>query len=85
MLALSTLFPSIERPGFGRFVARQFDAVARTGGVDLTVVCPVPRQSAHGEARDYPVHYVRFASLPVIGARWNPGSIARAILPLVLR
>lgn len=85
VLSISTLFPSAARPRFGLFVARQFDALAASGKTDLTVVCPVPRQSACGEPRAYPVHYIRFGAAPLIGARWNPALIARAVLPLAHR
>ena len=85
VLSLSTLFPSDERPRLGGFVARQFDALAARGDVDLTVICPVARQKARGAPRAYPVHYVRFTAIPKIGARWSPGRIARAVLPLARR
>ena len=82
VLSLSTLFPSDARPRLGGFVARQFDALAARGDVDLTVICPVARQKARGAPRAYPVHYVRFTAIPKIGAHWSPGRIARAVLPL---
>lgn len=82
VLSLSTLFPSDARPRHGGFVARQFDALAERGDVDLTVICPVARKKAHGAPRAYPVHYIRFTAIPKIGARWSPGMIARAALPL---
>ena len=82
VLSLSTLFPSDARPRLGGFVARQFDALAARGDVDLTVICPVARQKARGGARAYPVHYVKFTAIPKIGARWSPGRIARAVIPL---
>ena len=85
VLSLSTLFPSEARPRFGQFVARQFDALAERGDVDLTVIVPVARRLARGEPRAYPVHYVPFPAIPLIGARSNPGLIARAVLPLVRR
>lgn len=82
VLSISTLFPSRARPGFGRFVARQFDAIVAAGEIDLTVICPVARTSASGDPRGYPVHYVGFGAVPFVGARWNPALIARAVLPL---
>lgn len=101
VLSLSTLFPSAARPGFGLFVARQAEALAKRGDVDMVVVHPVaiapqpfdrlinkpaelalPRQT-----RDWgvEVHYPRYAWLPRIGPRWNPGLIALAMLPLARR
>lgn len=82
VLSISTLFPSDARPRHGGFVARQFDALAARGDVDLTVICPVARQKTRGAARTYPVHYVRFTAIPKIGARWSPGMIARSVIPL---
>lgn len=90
VLSLSTLFPRPDKPGFGRFVARQFDALVERGDVDLTVVSPIAQPLRGGaptidRTRAYPVHYVPFASVPLLGARWNPALIARAVLPLIRR
>lgn len=101
VLSLSTLFPSAARPGFGLFVARQAEALARRGDVDMVVVHPVaiapqpfdrlinkPAElTLPAQTHDWgvEVHYPRYAWLPRIGPRWNPGLIARAVLPLVRR
>lgn len=85
VLAISTLFPRDGKPGFGGFVARQFDALAARGDADLTVISPVARERGSAPPRDYPVHYVRFSSIPGIGARWSPARIARAVMPLAQR
>lgn len=88
VLSLSTLFPRPDKPGFGRFVARQFEALAARGDVELTLINPIPRPLFGGKAdldssRPFPVCHVPLASIPHFGARWNPALIARAVLPLV--
>lgn len=99
VLSISTLFPNPARPGFGSFVARQAEALAARGDVDLTVVNPVPAppgplarldrtlraMPARDDARGFIVHHPRFLWLPRLGPRWNAGLIARAIWPLVSR
>ncbi len=101
VLSLSTLFSSAARPGFGLFVARQAEALAMRGDVELVVVNPVaiapqpidrlinsPETRALPEqTRDWgaEVHYPRYPWLPRIGPRWNPALIARAVLPLAGR
>ncbi len=101
VLSISTLFPSAARPGFGLFVARQAEALARRGDVELVVVHPVaiapppfhrlfnkPEELALGpSAHDWgvEVHYPRYPYIPRIGVRWNARLIARAVLPLALR
>ena len=87
VLSLATLFPRPDQPGFGRFVARQFEALAERGDVDLTVISPIARPLLAGPpstdtARGYPVHYLPFATIPKLSARWNPALIARKVLPL---
>ncbi len=101
VLSISTLFPNAARPGFGLFVARQAEAVARRGDVELVTVNPLAlapwpfRRLLHcpaelalpAQARDWgvEVHYPHFAYVPRIGWRWNPALIARAVLPLARR
>ena len=41
VLSLSTLYPHDQAPNFGVFVARQMQAVATHGDIDLTVVSPL--------------------------------------------
>jgi glycosyltransferase involved in cell wall biosynthesis len=97
VLSISTLFPSAARPGFGLFVARQFDALALRGDVELELICPTgkpvwplsllkaPSAAAFSVPPDraiaYRVHYLPFAYFPGFSARWNPSLIARAVLP----
>lgn len=101
VLSISTLFPSKARPGFGLFVARQFEALAARGDVELELICPVARpvwplsllrapSPGHftqpaDKAAAFPVHYVPFSNVPAISTRWNPALIARAVLPLARR
>lgn len=101
VLSLATLFPGGGRPGFGRFVERQFAALTARGDVDLVVVNPLslvpwPLTPLFHDAaalgnppvettRGYPVHRPRFPRLPAVGPRLNPALIARAVLPLARR
>lgn len=101
VLTLSTLFPDGSRPTFGIFVERQTRELARREGVDLTVIAPLAMPpwplSLHAryraqralplhEARgDLDIHRPRFPIFPGRGARFHPGSMARAVLPLVRR
>jgi len=41
LISLSTLYPASVRPGFGRFVARQMEALAARGDWDVTVINPI--------------------------------------------
>ena len=101
VLSIATLFPSASRPGFGRFVERQAAAVAARTDVELVVVNPLaivpgplaplfhnaaalgtPAREARGS---YPLFFPRYPRLPLIGPRWNPWLIARAVLPLARR
>ena len=101
VLSISTLFPSPARPGFGLFVERQANALARRGDIELTVVNPIAMAPgplaalfhsaaeravpACDTARGFAVHHPRFVWVPRIGGRWNPALIARAVLPLARR
>ena len=98
LLSLSTLYPHDQAANFGVFVERQMQAVAARGDVDLTVISPLglppmplalhPRYRRlatlpSSETRSgVKVLRPRFILLPGIGARWNAGAVARAVLPL---
>ena len=98
VLSISTLFPNAARPGFGLFVARQAQALARRGDVEMVVISPqalapppLDRILGSQEVRALPasardwgveVHYPRYRYLPRLSTRWNPALIARAVLPL---
>lgn len=47
ILAISTLFPTLEMPHHGLFVFNRLKAMASTPGVDITVCNPVPTSIVH--------------------------------------
>lgn len=91
----------MPEPNFGIFVARQMEAVVRTGEVDLVLVNPIgvppwplslhPRYRALAHLpreevwNGVRVLRPRFRLLPAVGGRFNPGAIVRAVLPIVRR
>ena len=98
ILSISTLYPSDVQPDFGVFVEKQMQAVAQRGDTELVLLNPIglppwplslhPRYRALSQlpAREQrggvTVLRPRFRLLPGIGGRFNPGAIARAVLPL---
>lgn len=98
LLSISTLYPAPGKPGFGRFVSRQMEALAARGDWHVTVVNPIgqpplplkryaalkaiPGVELQGEIT---VHHPRFHLLPGLSGPINPALIAHAILPLVRR
>ena len=98
LLSISTLYPSPQRPGFGRFVARQMEALAARGDWEVTVVNPIGlppvKLARYADIAETPlietggavtVNHPRFTLIPGLSGRINPVLIARAILPLVRR
>lgn len=101
VLSLSTLYPHDHASNFGVFVARQMEATAARGDIDLTLVSPLGLPpfplSLHPRYRDLrslpkqelrnkvQVFRPRFALLPKVGAHFNAGAIVRAVLPLARR
>ena len=101
VLSISTLYPNDSAPNFGVFVERQMQAVAQRGDVELVLVNPlgVPSWPVSRLARYRPLTQLapsevrggvtvlrpRFRLLPGIGGRFNPGAIARCVLPLARR
>ena len=99
VLTISTLFPNPKRPGFGRFVANQMQAVAALGEAELTIVNPIglppwplgqtgryraiAETPAQSELAGLPVLHPRFTLIPKLGGDSNPRRIAPAVLPLV--
>lgn len=99
VVALTTLFPDATRPGFASFVERSLLRLAAHPGIALRVIAPngVPpwplsRRPAYAARGDLPVaedwkglrvERPRFALVPGIGWRVNPGLIARAAAPLI--
>ncbi|HQS96833.1 MAG: glycoside hydrolase [Novosphingobium sp. 17-62-19] len=95
LLSISTLYPAPGRSGFGRFVARQMEALASRGDWEVTVVNPIgkppvpmQRYAALEQIPDVEqqgavtVHHPRFLLLPGLSGPVNPHLIARAVLPL---
>ncbi|MES2300796.1 MAG: glycosyltransferase [Pseudomonadota bacterium] len=98
LLSISTLYPAPGRTGFGRFVARQMEALAARGDWAVTVLNPIglpplplkryaalraiPASERQGAVT---VHHPRFTLIPAISGPLNPWLIARAILPLARR
>ncbi|WP_454598961.1 glycosyltransferase [Qipengyuania sp. SM2507] len=98
VLSLSTLYPNKAQPRFGTFVARSLEALQRETEWDVTVINPIGvpplalgQYRARAEAaldgieRGVPIHRPTFRLLPGGGGRFNPGAIARAVLPLAKR
>ncbi|MDD3798902.1 MAG: glycosyltransferase [Novosphingobium sp.] len=98
VLSLATLYPNAAHPRFGTFVARSLEALAARGDWEVTVVNPIglpPIPFGHYralaeaavDATEHGVNVLRprFMLLPKIGGRFNPGAIARAVLPFARR
>lgn len=101
ILTLSTLFPATSRPNFGIFVERQTAALTSVPDFAVTVINPIgiapwplslsAEQSAlkklvqNEQWGELDVYRPRFAAIPKIGGRFNPGAIARSVLPLAKR
>lgn len=98
LLSISTLYPAPGRTGFGRFVARQMEALADRGDWDVTVINPIglpplplkryealrtiPAEETQGKVT---VLHPRFTLIPGFSGPINPALIARAVLPLAKR
>ena len=98
VLSIATLYPNAERPTFGTFVARQFEALAARGDWAVTVINPIglppvavgryaalARAVNDGVEDGVQVLRPRFPLIPALSARWNPSLIARAVLPIARR
>ncbi|WP_408587805.1 glycosyltransferase [Novosphingobium sp.] len=98
LLSIATLYPAPGRPGFGRFVARQMEALAARGDWQVTVINPIglpplplkryaPLRAipALTEAGGVSIHHPRFTLLPGLSGAFNPALIAKAVLPLARR
>ncbi|MBF9150126.1 glycosyltransferase [Novosphingobium jiangmenense] len=98
LLSISTLYPATGRPGFGRFVGRQMQALGARGDWDVTVINPlgmppvpmkryaslksVPECEQQGPVT---IHHPRFLLVPGLSGPVNPALIAHAVLPLAKR
>lgn len=98
VLSISTLYPNSASPRFGTFVARSMEALAAQGDWQVTMINPIGvppiafgryralrRAAMGGFEQGIEVHRPTFTLIPRLGARINPGVIARTILPLVTR
>lgn len=94
LLSISTLYPAPGRSGFGRFVARQMEALAARGDWEVTVINPIPRpplpMRRYAALTQIPVAemqgsvsvlHPRFLMLPGISGPINPALIAASVLP----
>ena len=98
VLSIATLYPNAERPTFGTFVARQFEALAARGEWEVTVINPIglppvaagryaalARAATDAVENGVQVLRPRFPLIPALSARWNPSLIARTVLPIARR
>lgn len=101
VLTLSTVYPHAIDPNFGIFVEGQTKRLAARTDVELRVVAPLawpifpmclhPRYrklQALPESEIWNGVHVfrpRFATLPGLSGAVNPGSVARALLPVIAR
>jgi glycosyltransferase involved in cell wall biosynthesis len=98
LLSIATLYPNAHRPRFGTFVARQMEALAARGDWHVTVInpigvppiaagryAPLARSAVSGIEHGVEVHRARFTLIPAMSGPFNPGMIARAVLPLARR
>jgi glycosyltransferase involved in cell wall biosynthesis len=100
-LVFSTLYPNAAQPNHGVFVENRLRETIAQGGLEATVVAPVPffpvshrffgRYSAFARAPQHEmrhgveVWHPRYAVIPKVGAAWTPETLFRAALPLVRR
>ena len=98
VLSIATLYPNAERPTFGTFVARQFEALAARGDWDVTVINPIglppvaigryaalARTATNAVENGVNILRPRFPLIPALSGRWNPSLIARTVLPIARR
>ena len=95
LLSIATLYPNEYTPRFGTFVARSLEALAASEDWDVSVINPIglpPVPFGHyrpladaarnGTENGVKVNRPVFTLVPRLSGRFNPTSIARAILPL---
>jgi glycosyltransferase involved in cell wall biosynthesis len=100
VLTLSTLYPDRLRPAFGRFVARQTQALAAQPDVAVRVVAPIGlpipplRRADHRRRADLPlaeamdglaIERPRFTSWPGPIGGGNGRRLAKALIPVVTK
>ncbi len=93
-LVFSTLYPNLAQPNHGVFVENRLLHTLALGGIDATVVAPVPyfpfRHAAFGRYATFAkvppvevrngltVHHPRFPVIPKLGSRLTPALLYRA-------
>ena len=95
LLSLATLYPNVNLPRFGTFVARQMEALAARGDWTVTVVNPIgvpplplgryralAEATVSGEEGGVDVRRPRFTLIPGVGGPFNPSMIVKAVLPI---
>lgn len=101
VLVFSTLYPNAAQPNHGVFVENRLRATLEHGGLEATVIAPIPyfptRHQAFGRYAAFaraPRHEVRhgvevwhprYAAIPKIGSTWAPEALFRAGLKLARR
>jgi glycosyltransferase involved in cell wall biosynthesis len=90
LLTLTTLFPNGRQPRHGIFVANRLRRLCDTGRVESTVVAAVPsfpgayrscvNVPAAEKINDFDTRHPRFFNVPGLGMRFQPRSLARALL-----
>ncbi len=101
VLVFSTLYPNAAQPNHGVFVDNRLRETLALGGLEATVVAPVPyfplpqrvfgsystfaRVPRHERRRDLDVWHPRYLVVPKIGSLWTPGFLYRSALACVRR
>jgi teichuronic acid biosynthesis glycosyltransferase TuaC len=99
VLTFSTLFPHAGKPNQGIFVENQTRHLAKSGAAEVRVVAPLAlapwplsRASHYADSRSLPaeerrndlqIYRPRYASLPMLGWRFNDAAIVRACRPVL--
>ena len=101
VLVFSTLYPNAAQPNHGVFVDNRLRETLALGGLEATVVAPVPffpfkqkafgaystfaRVPRHEKRRDLDVWHPRYLVVPKIGSLWTPEFLYRSALACVRR
>lgn len=99
LLVFTSLYPNVEQPHAGIFVEERLRRLLAAGGVEATVVAPVPwfpfrhprfgayaafaRVPAREQRNGITVLHPRFRLIPKVGMNLAPGMMARALLPVL--
>jgi glycosyltransferase involved in cell wall biosynthesis len=101
VLVFSTLYPNAAQPNHGVFVDNRLRETLALGGLDATVIAPVPylpfpqrvfgaystfaRVPRHERRRELDVWHPRYLVVPKIGSLWTPEFLYRSALACVRR